>query len=50
MDLHIFLVEEQILIERNIKMELRPYRSSDAETILSWCDNEKSFLSGVQEY
>ena len=24
-------------------MELRPYRSSDAETILSWCDNEKSF-------
>ena len=43
MDLHIFLVEEQILIERNIKMELRPYKSSDAETILSWCDNEKSF-------
>ena len=24
-------------------MELRPYKSSDAETILSWCDNEKSF-------
>ena len=24
-------------------MELRPYKSSDAETILSWCDNEKAF-------
>ena len=24
-------------------MEIRPYKSSDAETILSWCDNEKAF-------
>ena len=24
-------------------MELRPYKSNDAETILSWCDNEKAF-------
>lgn len=31
-------------------LRLRPYNKNDAETIMSWIKDEKSFINGQQEF